>query len=85
MSLGCLISDPLVSVITVTVSGFVTWLFCDSKDEVLSGSSDATTCDAFKDKPGEIVTANSVLIAEVFGIEDIIGKVDDSRTGVDNA
>ena len=56
----------------------------DSKDVVLSGSPDAMTCRAFKDEPGEIVTAKSVLIAKVFGIEDTIGKVDDSRTGVDD-
>lgn len=51
---------------------------------MLSGSSDAMTCGVFEDKPGEIVTANSVLIAKVFGIEDIIGKADDSRTEEDD-
>ena len=51
---------------------------------MLSGSPDAMTCGAIEDKPGEIVTAKSVLIAKVFGIEDITGKVDDARTGVDD-
>ena len=39
---------------------------------------------AFQDNPGKTVTASSVLMAKEFGIEDVIGKVDDSRTGADN-
>lgn len=74
----------MVSVIIEIVFRRVIWLFWDFKDVVLFGFFDVIICEVFEDKFGEIVIVNFVLIVKVFGIEDIIGKVDDLRIEEDD-